>query len=108
MEPRRRDFCPLLHSPLNYFQKQQDEHNRQNEAETATTVIAPPGAGAVSSIAKSENQHKQNDDQEHCYLPRRRITTFPVMTGMMSYPSCLRDTISRKFLDRRLDADVRP
>jgi SH3-like domain-containing protein len=52
---------------LDYAEQKQNEHDRQDEAKSATTVIAQAGPHAISAVAEAEDQDDENNNQQHSF-----------------------------------------
>jgi len=58
-------FVPDCVLRSNDLQQKQDEHDGEDETESAATVVAHSRTHAVTAEACAEDQNDQNDDQKH-------------------------------------------
>ena len=69
--------------PSDHMHDQQDDHNQQNQTDTASTVVSQPRTHTVTAKAKHQEQHQQNDQHLSLSLQRATATTCPSIG-----PSC--------------------
>lgn len=50
------------------LEQHQNQNNGENQAESASTVVAPAGTNAIAALADSKDEQQQNDDRQHVFL----------------------------------------
>jgi hypothetical protein len=54
---------------LDYLEQQQDQHDYENKAYAAATIVAISWPKTVAAVSESKDQHEQNDYQQHGLTP---------------------------------------
>src|SRR5258708_14996854 len=44
-----------------YLQQQEDQHDKQDQAESAAAIVSPTGTRAITAISESENENDEDD-----------------------------------------------
>ena len=77
-----------LNHRLDDFEKEQDEHDGENEAEPTSTVVSETWTHAVTTEAEQQNQNKQKDKHLTFSVParvRRSCCVMHIPCGMSPF-----------------------